>query len=93
MAFRQGEAMSSDEDNGIKIEVVSVYLHDNIAEVYITMQDLTEQHRVDATMDLFDSYSINRPFDSTAHCKFVGWITKSLWAVVKNLLHLLQQHL
>lgn len=63
----------SDEDNGIKMDVVSAYIHDNIAEVYITMQDLTEQNRVDATLDLFDSYSINRPFASTAHCERVGY--------------------
>lgn len=63
----------SDEDNGIKMDVISAYIHDNIAEVYITMQDLTEKNRVDATTDLFDSYSINRPFDSAAHCERVGY--------------------
>lgn len=60
------------EDNGIKIEVVSTYIHDNIAEIYITMQDLIEQ-RIDATIDLFDSYSINRPFDSSAYCERIGY--------------------
>lgn len=62
----------SDEDNGIKMEVVSAYIHDNVAEIYITMQDLTEQ-RIDETTDLFDSYSINRPFDSSARCERVGY--------------------
>ncbi|HAQ40875.1 MAG TPA: hypothetical protein DCM73_08630, partial [Clostridiales bacterium] len=31
----------SDEDNGIKMEVVSAYIRDNAADIYITMQDLT----------------------------------------------------
>lgn len=62
----------SDEDNGVKMEVVSAYIHDNVAEINITMQDLIE-NRIDETTDLFDSYSINRPFDSSAHCERVGY--------------------
>lgn len=62
----------SDEDNGIKMEVVSAYVHHNTAEIYITMQDLTE-NRIDDTTDLFDSYSINRPFGSSAHCERIGF--------------------
>ncbi len=62
----------SDEDNGIKMEVISAYVHDNIAEIYITMQDLTED-RIDETTDLFDSYSINCPFESSAYCECVGY--------------------
>lgn len=62
----------SNEDNGVKMEVVSAYIHDNTAEIYITLQDLTE-NRIDETTDLFDSYSINRPFDSQAHCERVGY--------------------
>lgn len=62
----------SDEDNGVKMEVISAYIHDNVAEIYIAMQDLTG-NRIDGTTDLFDSYSINRPFDSSAHCKRVGY--------------------
>lgn len=62
----------SSESNGIKLEVVSSYIHDNIAEIYVTMQDLTGD-RIDGTTDLFDSYSINRPFDSSAHCQLIGY--------------------
>lgn len=62
----------SDEENGIKMEVVSAYIHENKAEIYITMQDLTED-RIDETTDLFNSYSIHRPFDSFAHCERVGY--------------------
>jgi hypothetical protein len=60
------------EDNGIKMKVVSAYIHDNIAEIYITMQDLIG-NRIDETTDLYDSYSINRPFDSSATCQLVGY--------------------
>lgn len=63
-------------DNGIKMEVVSAYIHDSVAEIYITMQDLTGE-RVDATTDLYDSYSINRPFDSSASCELVGYEEKT----------------
>lgn len=62
----------SDEDNGIKMEIVSTYIHDNVAEIYVSMHDLTEE-RIDETTDLYDSYSINRPFESSAHCERVGY--------------------
>lgn len=57
-----------DEDKGIQMEVVSAYIHENVAEVYIALRDLTGE-RVDETTDLFDSYSIRRPFDSEAGCR------------------------
>lgn len=62
----------SDEDNGIKMEVVSAYIHENIAEIYITMQDLTND-RIDESIDLFDSYAIHRPFSSVGRCDLVGY--------------------
>ena len=60
------------ENNGIKMEVVSTYIHDNTAEIYVTLQDLTG-NRIDATTDLYDSYSINRPFASMARCELIGF--------------------
>ncbi|MDO5785451.1 MAG: hypothetical protein Q4P20_10365 [Eubacteriales bacterium] len=63
----------ADENNGIRMEVESAYIHGNIAEAYITMQDLTGD-RVDDTMDLNDSYHINLPFDCVlATCDRVGY--------------------
>ena len=59
-------------DNGIRMEVVSTYIHDDTAEVYVTLQDLTG-NRVDETTDLYDSYSIHLPFDSSATCHMVGY--------------------
>ncbi|WP_027398800.1 hypothetical protein [Anaerovorax odorimutans] len=60
------------EDNGIKMEVISTYIHDSTAEIYIALQDLRE-NRVDETTDLFDSYYIHCPFDTMATCKKVGF--------------------
>ena len=62
----------SSEDKGIKMEVVSVYIHDNIAEIYITLKDLIGE-RIDETTDLFDSYSINSPFDSSASSQLISY--------------------
>lgn len=55
------------EDNDIRMEVSAVYIHENTAEIYISMQDL-EGTKFDETIDLFDSYQINTPFDCTSHC-------------------------
>lgn len=66
----------SDEDNGVKMEVVSAYIHENAADIYITMRDLTGD-RIDGTTDLNDSYSINRPFSSIASCQRVGYDEKT----------------
>lgn len=62
----------SDEDNGIQMEVVSAYLHGSTAEIYIAMRDLTGD-RIDHSTDLYDSYSINRAFDSSASCRLVEY--------------------
>lgn len=55
------------EDNGIRMEVLAIYIHQDTAEIYISMQDL-EENRIDETIDLFDSYQINTPFDCTSNC-------------------------
>lgn len=60
------------EDNGIRMEVVSTYIHDDTAEIYITMQDLIGD-RVDEKTDLFDSYSIHRAVGSSGTCQLVGY--------------------
>jgi hypothetical protein len=46
------------ENNGIRMEVESAYISGSTAEFIITMQDLTS-NRIDASIDLFDSYRIN----------------------------------
>lgn len=60
------------EDNGIKMEVISAYIHEGTAEVYISMQDLTED-RIDESIDLFDSCDIRSYFDISGHCERIGY--------------------
>lgn len=60
------------EDNGIRMEVVAAYVDGDTARIYVTLQDLIS-NRVDETTDLFDSYSIHRPFASSAYCERVGY--------------------
>ncbi len=62
----------SDEDNGIRLTVDSVYLHSDTVEIYVSLQDLTGD-RLDETTDLFDSYRINRGFDCSATCSLTGY--------------------
>ena len=52
----------ADEDQGIRMEVLSTYIHENEIQAYITLQDL-EGDRIDETADLYDSYTIKVPFD------------------------------
>lgn len=58
--------------NDIRMEVLSAYVHGDTAEIYLSLHDLKGNH-IDATTDLFDSYSIHRPFDSAATCRLVSY--------------------
>jgi hypothetical protein len=60
------------EDDGIRMEVISANIKGDKAEIYISMQDMTGD-RIDETIDLFDSYSINRPFSSSATCERISY--------------------
>lgn len=62
----------SDEDKGIRMEVVSAAVQGDTAEVWVALQDLAGS-RVDETTDLFDSYSIRSPVDQSAHCELAGY--------------------
>ncbi len=63
---------TSCEDNGIIMEVESASVEGSSATMLVLLQDV-EEDRVDETTDLFDSYSIRRPFDSSASCEMVGY--------------------
>lgn len=73
LAQRFVPVQMSDEDQGIRMEVVSASIHDNEAQIYITMQDM-EGNRIDASTDLYDSYHIwaDASF-SVGHCEKVGY--------------------
>lgn len=62
----------SSEENGIKMEVISAYINGDEAHIYISMQDMLGD-RIDETTDLYDSYSINRPFSSSATCERISY--------------------
>ena len=61
------------EDNGIKMEVMSASVYENEAAVYLSLEDMTDQNRIDETTDLFDSYSINQGFTSFSTCSYVSF--------------------
>ncbi len=54
------------EDNGVRMEVISAGIEGSKASFYISMQG----DEIDKTIDLFDSYHINCPFDSVGHVSF-----------------------
>lgn len=57
------------ESKGIRMEVESASIDGNEAEILVSFKDL-KRNRVDETLDLFDSYRINEPHDSTSGCTF-----------------------
>lgn len=66
----------SDEHDGIRMEVVAAYIHEETAEIYITLQDL-EKDRLDEATDLYDSYSIHMPYSAIGNCRKVGYDPES----------------
>ena len=62
----------SAEDQGIRVEVVSARLEGESAQICVALKDV-EGERLDKTVDLFDSYDIRSPYDSSAHCERLSW--------------------
>ncbi|MBQ8974629.1 MAG: DUF4179 domain-containing protein, partial [Oscillospiraceae bacterium] len=60
------------EDNGIRMEVISCDIEGDTANVLISLTDL-EGDRVDATTDLYDSYTIRTPRGMIGHCERVSY--------------------
>lgn len=60
------------EKNGIRMEVISACAYDNTAEIYIAMEDM-ESDRIDATIDLYQSYSIYKSFSSVGGCQLAEY--------------------
>lgn len=68
-------------DNGIRMEVLSARVTEqNTVEAYISIQDLAGG-RIDESVDLFDSYSINTPFDSYGTCSQISYDDRTETAV------------
>ena len=66
----------ADENDGIRMEVVAAYIHEETAEIYITFRDL-EGERLDETTDLYDSYSIHTSGSAIGSCRKVGYDPES----------------
>ncbi len=64
------------EDNGIRFEVISAYVEGSDAKIFISVQDL-DGDRIDETTDLFDSFSINTPFDCSSSCENISYDTET----------------
>ncbi len=60
------------EDEEIRMEVEAVLVEEDMAKVYISMQDLTG-NRIDGTIDLFDSYRIESTVGQIGTCELVGF--------------------
>ncbi len=70
MLFRPVNAVCKDQ--GIIMEVQAIHIDGNTAEIYVTITD-TLGTRLDATVDLFDSYAIDTPGDSSTYCTLAEW--------------------
>ena len=57
----------ADENNGVRMEVEAIRILGRQAQIYVTVTDL-EGGRLDETVDLFDSYALDVPGDSSAYC-------------------------
>lgn len=60
------------DDQGIEVKVIEAYVDGGSAQIMITVRD-TEADRIDDTVDLYDSYSVNTGFDSVGTCKQIGF--------------------
>lgn len=60
------------EDHEIQFEVVSAYIDGDELKAYVAVRDL-DLDRIDETTDLFDSYSINTPFDCSSSCQNISY--------------------
>ena len=56
-------------DSGVTMEVAAVRVEGDTAQAYIALSG----GPVDATTDLFDSWSFHLPFDQVGHCERVAW--------------------
>ncbi len=62
----------SSTSNNVKMDVLACYVHEDTIEIYLTMQDLTGE-RFSGGVDLYDSYSINTPYDCSSNCRLVSY--------------------
>ena len=62
----------SDVKQGIQMEVVSAEIKGDTAVMLVAFKDL-EGDRIDATTDLFDSYLLRTPYDTSGTCRMESY--------------------
>lgn len=62
---------ATDEDNGIRLEVQSVYVADSVAQIVFSLQDLTG-NRLDATSSIGDCF-LDWPVEYLSTCQLVDY--------------------
>lgn len=67
-------------DNGIRMEVLSTHTEGNTVQIYLSMRDLSGGC-IDGTIDLFDSYDINTPYDVSGTCSLEVYDEETATAV------------
>lgn len=72
IAQRLKPVRMSCESSGIRMEVLSANVTGTTAEVYVSLQDMTGD-RLDASVDLFDSYAIRSMQDFAATCRQISY--------------------
>lgn len=72
MAMSLTPVQDSCVDQGIEMCVEGINIDGAKADIYVSLKDL-EGDRIDETVDLFDSYGIDKGGDQTAGCSFVGY--------------------
>ncbi len=60
------------EDEGIRMEVETIHVEEDTAQVYISLQDITG-NRIDETIDLFDSYRMESTARQIGGCSLVDY--------------------
>lgn len=80
LAQRLKPVQVSCEDNGIRMEVAAADIQGEEITVQVSVTDL-EGGRLDDSIDLFDSYRINTPFDCDATCSQLSFDAQTQTAV------------
>ena len=60
---------------GLSLRSFRLIVEGNEAKIFISVQDI-DGDRIDETTDLFDSFSINTPFDCSSSCENIAMTPK-----------------
>lgn len=80
IAQRLKPVNQSCEVDGVRMEVVSAAIQDNVAEIYLTIQDVRGGRFGAEAPDLDDSWTLRCPIGQSYHCELVQYDPQSLTA-------------